>query len=65
VKVSGSSVMKYRIEPVNWLESASLRQDRFSIVKNKIDDYDNAWELIKIGSPKETSVPLIFRQKSF
>ena len=63
VRINGrKKTLKYRVELINW--EGNDQGDRVTVLKHKIKDYDKDWELVEIGAPSDTEIPLMFRKKS-
>jgi len=63
VRINGrKKTLKYRVELINW--EGDDKQDRVTVLKHKIKDYDKNWELVEIGAPSDNEIPLMFRQKN-
>ena len=52
----------YRVEMYDWENGRSV-DERVDGLKQFIQEYDNAWQLVEIGSPSSTLVTLMFRQR--
>jgi len=64
VRINGrSKTMQYRVELVNWEGTAPSPNERFTVLKHRIDAYDKDWELVEIGAPDKENIPLVFRKK--
>ncbi len=64
VKIDGKKrLMHYRVETFDWASSGSDPEQRISRLRTLIRQYDPAWELVQIGNPTETVVPVMFRQR--
>lgn len=63
VRINGrKKTLKYRVELINW--EGNDQGHRITVLKHKIKDYDKDWELVEIGAPSDTEIPLMFRKKS-
>jgi len=63
VRINGrKKTLKYRVELINW--EGDDQGDRVTVLKHKIEDYDKNWELVEIGAPSGTEIPIMFREKS-
>lgn len=61
VRINGrKKTMKYRVELLRWEGDES--DDRVTILRHKIRDYDKDWELVEIGAPTESDIPIVFRK---
>lgn len=54
--------MQYRIETVHWGPEESA-DERFERLQRFVQRYDDAWDLVQIGSPGRHRVPITFRQR--
>lgn len=64
VRINGRiKTMQYRVELVTWEGTEPTTQDKFTVLKHKIDAYDKNWELVEIGIPEPERIPLVFRKK--
>jgi hypothetical protein len=48
---------------LNWEGTAPKPDERFTVLKHYIEDYDKNWELVEIGAPGESNVPLMFKKR--
>lgn len=65
VRINGrSKTLQYRVELVNWEGTTPAPQERFTVLKHRIDAYDKDWELVEIGAPERENIPLVFRKKT-
>ena len=63
VRINGrKKTLKYRVELLRW-EGNNI-EDRVTILKHKINDYDKDWELVEIGAPSEKEIPIVFRKSN-
>ncbi len=53
---------KYRLEIFHWREWCGPSEERVEGLKRMISAYDKNWQLMQIGMPTETVIPLMFRQ---
>jgi hypothetical protein len=64
VRINGRKrTITYRVEIVNWEGSDPTSEERVTVLKHAIKDYDHDWELIQIGAPTKENIPLMFRKK--
>jgi len=64
VRINGKKkTLKYRVEIVHWQGSEPTSEEKVTVIRHAIDDYDKDWELIQIGAPDEDKIPLMFRKK--
>ena len=65
VRINGKKrTLKYRVEIVHWEGSEPSSEEKVTVIRHAINDYDKDWELIQIGAPDEDKIPLMFRKKS-
>lgn len=63
VRINGKKkTLKYRVEIVEW-EGEDPSNDRVSVLRRKIQNYDRNWQLMEIGAPYDHQIPLVFRQR--
>lgn len=63
VRINGrKKSLKYRVELISW--EGRKTEDRVTILKHKIDEYDKDWELVEIGAPSDNEIPLMFRKRN-
>jgi len=63
VRINGrTKTMKYRVELIRWAGDDS--DDRVTVLKHKINDYNKDWELVEIGAPGRNDIPIMFRKKN-
>ncbi|MBW6478379.1 MAG: hypothetical protein K0B37_03055 [Bacteroidales bacterium] len=63
VRINGRKrTLKYKVEIVEW-EGCDPADDRVSVLRRKIANYDKNWQLMEIGAPTGKQIPLIFRQR--
>ena len=61
VRINGrKKTMQYRVELLSW--EGNKEESRISVIKHKIDKYDKDWELVEIGAPSGTDIPMIFKK---
>ncbi|NQT65643.1 MAG: hypothetical protein HQ554_05650 [FCB group bacterium] len=65
VRINGKKrTLKYRVEIVHWQGSEPTSEEKVTVIRHALDDYDKDWELIQIGAPDEDKIPLMFRKRS-
>ncbi len=65
VRINGrKKTLKYRIELLDWEGNDAPPEDTVQILRHKIDEYDKDWELVEIGAPTKSNIPLMFRKKT-
>ncbi len=63
VRINGrKKTLKYRIELLRWEGDNS--EERVTTLRHKIVDYDKDWELVEIGAPSKSEIPIVFRKNS-
>lgn len=63
VRINGrKKTLKYRVELMRW--KGDDAEDRVTTLKHIINDYDKNWDLVEIGAPSKTEIPIIFRKRS-
>ena len=63
VRINGRKrTLRYRVELLSWEGNKS--EDRVTVLKHKINEYDKDWELVEIGAPSEKEIPIMFRKKN-
>ena len=64
VRINGKKrTIKYRVEIIHWEGSKPTSEEKVTVLKHAIKEYDQDWELIQIGVPDNDHIPLMFRQK--
>ena len=53
---------KFRVAVFEWSEWTKPSEPRAETLKRIVASYDKNWQLLQIGSPTETSIPLMFRR---
>ena len=53
---------KYRVEVFRWRDWCQPTEPRVEGLKRMINTYDKNWQLLQIGMPTETVIPLTFRR---
>ena len=63
VKVDGESrLLNYRVETFEWDEWADTAT-RITRLREAIAHYDTHWELVQIGPPDGSLIPIMFRER--
>ncbi len=63
VRINGKKkTLQYRVELLSW--EGSAEKDRVQVLRHKINEYDKDWELVEIGAPTASEIPLMFRRQS-
>ena len=64
VKINGKKKkMHYRVEIFSW-EDCAESEGKAVCLQKKLAEVPDDWQLIHIGSPTETSIPLMFKQQT-
>jgi len=64
VRINGRKrTIQYRVELLRWEGDDAPPQDRVTVLKHKIAEYEKDWELMEIGAPTDDNIPLMFRKK--
>jgi hypothetical protein len=64
VKINGKKrTVHYRVEIIAWEDYDGETADKVDVIKRVIREYDRAWQLIEIGMPTDTHIPIMFRKK--
>ena len=53
---------RYRVEVFQWRDWCRPTEERVEGLKRILAGYDPQWQLMQIGMPTETTVPLMFRR---
>lgn len=62
VTVAGARrLMQYRVESVDCADISAA--ERAARLRAFIDGYDPRWALVQIGTPTDTRIPVMFRQR--
>lgn len=62
VTVGGRTLlMQYRVENLAW-KPGTTPDERIDQLRDFIQSYDDAWNLVQVGSPGPDSVPITFRR---
>ena len=63
VRINGrSKTIKYRVELLSWEGDRDMHEDRVTVLKRNITNYEKDWELVEIGAPENGNIPLMFRK---
>lgn len=64
VKINGKKrSMRYRVEIVEWGDYEEMRDDRVAVIRHVINEHEKNWQLMQIGIPTETHIPIMFRER--
>ena len=62
VRINGrTKTLKYRVEIIHWEDEDPDTEQKVTVLRHYIKDYDKDWELIQIGAPEKDKIPLMFR----
>jgi hypothetical protein len=65
VRINGKKrTLHYRVEIVGLETDDTLKEDRVSLLKRVIREYDKNWELIQVGAPIRENIPIMFRKRA-
>jgi len=65
VRINGKKkTLKYRVEIIHWEGTEPTSEEKVTVLKHAIEDYDKDWELIQIGAPEKDNIPVMFRKKN-
>jgi hypothetical protein len=65
VKINGKKrTMRYRVEIVEWETFHDIKEDRVAVIRHVIKEHEKNWQLIQIGVPTDTHIPIMFREKA-
>lgn len=57
--------MKFRVETFDWDNDNGSSENLVHILRERIENYDQDWELYHIGTPVDNSIPVTFRHRDF
>ena len=64
VKINGKKrTMRYRVEIVEWESFSEMKEDKVALIRHVIKEHEKNWQLIQIGVPTDTHIPIMFREK--
>jgi hypothetical protein len=64
VKINGKKrTLNYHVEIVDFEKKKVSSEERITILRKVIKEYDHDWELIQIGAPVRESIPIMFRKR--
>jgi hypothetical protein len=65
VRINGrKKTLKYRVEIIHWEDENPSSEQKVTVLRHYISEYDKDWELIQIGAPEKDRIPLMFRAKN-
>jgi hypothetical protein len=65
VRINGKKkTLKYRVEIIHWKGTEPTSEEKVTVLKHAIEEYDKDWELIQIGAPDKDKIPVMFRKKT-
>lgn len=63
VRINGRKrTMQYRVELIRFEGIENSQQDKVTVLRHKIAEYDKNWELVEVGAPSDNGIPLTFRR---
>ncbi|MCJ7524510.1 MAG: hypothetical protein MUP71_04700 [Candidatus Aminicenantes bacterium] len=63
VRINGrKKTLHYRVEIVNWENTDPTSEDKVRVLRKVIREHDHDWQLVTIGSPTESNIPVMFRR---
>ena len=63
VRINGRKrTMQYRVELIRFENEEGKLQDKVTVLRHKIAEYDKNWELVEVGAPCDIGIPLTFRR---
>jgi len=63
VKINGrKKTIKYRVEIIDWEAADPDTGEKVEVLKRVIREHDRDWELVQIGAPTESNIPVMFRK---
>ncbi len=63
VTVNGHTQMfRYRVEVFKWRDWWNPPEPRAESIKRMIKAYGASWQLLEIGAPDETGIPIMFKR---
>ncbi|MGA2624184.1 MAG: hypothetical protein ABSF91_10050 [Bacteroidota bacterium] len=64
VKINGrKKTLKYRVEIVGWETTNPTTEEKVGVLRRVIKEHDKDWQLVTIGAPRETHIPIMFRKR--
>ncbi|MDX1672151.1 MAG: hypothetical protein R3211_07400 [Balneolaceae bacterium] len=57
--------MKFRVEAFTYNQNSGGASNLVGFLRDRIESYDDEWELYHIGTPHEDSIPVTFRHRDF
>jgi len=65
VKINGKKkTYHYRVEIFAWERCLDPGEERALCLKRMIEGYDKSWQMVQIGAPTETAIPIMFKQRN-
>lgn len=63
VKINGRKrTIKYRVEIIDWEAADAETGEKVEVLKKVIKEHDKDWELVQIGAPTDSNIPVMFRK---
>ena len=64
VKINGKKrTLNYRVEIVEWENTEGENPFRIETLRRVVQEHEKDWDLIHIGAPSNSGIPVMFRQK--
>ena len=64
VKINGrKKKLQYRVEIVGWDVPHPSSEAKINVLRRVIKEHDKDWQLMTIGAPSDSSIPVMFRKK--
>ena len=65
VKINGrKKTLKYRVEIVAWETPNPSTEEKIKVLRRVIKEHDPDWQLVTIGAPRESDIPIMFKKKT-
>ncbi len=65
LKLNGKKrLVNYRVETYFWREDTRTTGDKITRLRHFVENYDDEWELVQIGSPGDDRVAVMFKQRA-
>ncbi|MDX1618260.1 MAG: hypothetical protein R3224_05710 [Balneolaceae bacterium] len=55
--------LKFRVETFSWSVENGSSEDLVTLLRQRIENYDQEWELYHIGTPFDDKIPVTFKHK--
>lgn len=64
VKINGRrKTLKYRVEIVGWETHNPTTEEKVGVLRKVIGEHAGDWQLVTIGAPRQTHIPIMFRKR--